>query len=125
MPVSETAFANDITLAPKIIKRLENRNQTKVIEQLKDFRLAFGLLRGFYHMNEYNEIVNGNDDYLSYLHRGPYEEAALADMYGIFYKSGTLDWEALGGKSCSWYNQLPSGQCAWMKISGAQFNAKS
>ena len=93
MKISDEDLIQNMTLAPKIIKRFEKKGLCKAVNQLKDFRFAMGTIIGFFDEKKYRNFLGGTDlDFFS----GPNEEAAVTDMYAMFYKDGTFDFEAIG-----------------------------
>eukprot|EP00092_Neocalanus_flemingeri_P006462 GFUD01006966.1.p1 GENE.GFUD01006966.1~~GFUD01006966.1.p1 ORF type:complete len:488 (+),score=117.33 GFUD01006966.1:135-1598(+) len=118
MELTEDEFARNITTSPKIIERWTEtlKNNPKVEEQFKNFKFAMGQIFGVYN-NDNPSPVNGNDGSLGIRSKGPRNETALADMYAVFYKQGTLDEFAINNhgrkkkvfQACKWYSKLPEG----------------
>ena len=98
MNITAEELHDKITLHPHLYKRyltrIDSQNEAQV-EELKNFRLAMGIISGHYEGRPEENLLEG-----------PNGEMATADVYAVFYKNGTFDFDR---PKCAWFNQLPQG----------------
>ena len=98
MDITSEELYDRITTHPDVMERWLTRidpDDPDELDELQSFRLAMGIISGHY---EGRSEENRN--------LGPNGEMASADVFAVFYKNGTFNFNR---PDCAWYNQLPQG----------------